>query len=294
MGEISLKGLLEAGVHFGHQCSRWNPRMKPFLFTARNGIHIIDLEQTVPMLHKAYHFVLDQVARGGTVLFVGTKPQAQEVIIEESARTEMPYVVHRWLGGMLTNYKTIKQSIDRMRSYQERKEKGELAKLTKKEQLMLERESIKMERSFGGIRNMEQLPAVVVVVDPNREHIAQAEANRLKIPVVALADSNCNPKNIDFLIPGNDDAMRAIKVVISHLADACMVGRERRQEVIRAEVENREKLGKEKTAANPRAQERKMTGPKPRAYVGKEKSTNGEAPAAPVVEIHTPPTGGVQ
>jgi small subunit ribosomal protein S2 len=273
MAEVTLKSLLEAGVHFGHQVSRWNPKMRPYLFSARNGIHIINLEQTLPLLQKAFHFVVDRVAHGGMVLFVGTKPQAQVVIQEETARCEMFFVRHRWLGGMLTNFRTIKQSIDKLRSYYERKEKGELAKLHKKEQLQLERGAIKMERSLGGISAMEKLPSVVVVVDPNREHIALREAQRLGIPVVALTDSNCNPDGVDFVIPGNDDAMRSIRLIISHLADACLEGMAKRREVIEKEMAEK---GSEEKKPQKRAEERKVGG-RGRAYVSKDKEP---APAA--------------
>lgn len=271
MSDISLKSLLEAGVHFGHQVSRWNPKMKPYLFMARNGIHIIDLEQTIPLLHKAYQFVLDQVARGGSVLFVGTKPQAQEVVVQEAQRAGMFYVTHRWLGGMLTNFKTIKQSINKLKDYYARKESGELARLVKREQLQLERQAEKMECSLGGIRDLDGLPTVVIVVDPNRECIALREAKRLGIQVVALADSNCNPDEIDFLIPGNDDAMRSIQLVVTFLADACVLGMERRQVVIQKQREAKEDPSK---IGMPRQEERKVGG-RGRAYVAERPVPRG-------------------
>ncbi|MBI2343127.1 MAG: 30S ribosomal protein S2 [Deltaproteobacteria bacterium] len=276
MAEVTLQSLLEAGVHFGHQVSRWNPKMKPYLFTARNGIHIIDLEKTLPMLHRAYHFVLDQVAHGGMVLFVGTKPQAQPVIEEEAKRCEMHYVNHRWLGGMLTNFRTIKQSIDRLTSYYDRKEQGELANLRKKEQLLMAREAAKMERSLGGIRTMEQLPAVVITVDPNRERIVLREANRLRIPVVALADSNCDPEGIDFLLPGNDDAMRSIRLVIQHLADGCLAGLAKRREVIEREMAAKTEADQKKRPIKA-AEERKIGG-RGRAYVSKDRNDPTDKP----------------
>lgn len=267
MAEVSLKGLLEAGVHFGHQVSRWDPRMKSFIFSARAGIHIIDLEQTVPLLIKAYNFIVDQVSRGGTVLFVGTKPQARDVIEEEARRVGMPFVAHRWLGGMLTNYNTIKQSIDKLKKYYERVESGEIAKLRKKEQLQLSREAEKMERSLGGIKDMNGVPAVVVLVDPSKEHIAMAESRRLGIPIVALTDTNCNPANIDFLIPGNDDAMRSIKLIVSHLADACVLGGEKRQAIISKEVAAKQLAAAAKKAPTGSV-ERTMDG-KGRSYTSK-------------------------
>lgn len=288
MSDISLKSLLEAGVHFGHQVSRWNPKMKPYLYMARNGIHIIDLEQTIPLLHKAYQFVLDQVARGGSVLFVGTKPQAQEVVVQEAQRAGMFYVTHRWLGGMLTNFKTIKQSINKLKDYYVRKESGELARLVKREQLQLERQAEKMECSLGGIRDLDGLPTVVIVVDPNRECIALRESKRLGIPVVALADSNCNPDEIDFLIPGNDDAMRSIQLVVTFLADACVVGMERRQVVIQKQREAKE----DPKAGTPRQEERQVGG-RGRAYVaerpaprgGRRKGKGPEAPTAAAAAV---------
>lgn len=267
MADVTLKGLLAAGVHFGHQVSRWDPRMRPYIFSARNGIHIINLEQTVPLLFKAHNFLLDQVARGGKVLFVGTKPQARDVIEEEAKRAGMPYVAHRWLGGMLTNFRTIKQSIDRLRSYYERDAKGELAKLTKREQLRLRREAEKMEQSLGGIKDLDHVPTVVVIVDPKKEHIAQAEANRLHLPVIALTDTNCDPSGIDFVIPGNDDAMRAVQLVIANLADACVAGMEKRQQVIRQEVAAKSEGGVAKVG-NPRAVEHKV-GAKGRSFTSK-------------------------
>lgn len=286
MEAVSIKALLEAGVHFGHQCSRWDPRMKPYLFTARNGIHIIDLDKTVNLLMKASHFVLEQVARGGSVLFVGTKPQAQEVIEKEATRAGMFYVNQRWLGGMLTNFRTIKQSIDKLKDYYARVENGEMAKLPKKEQILLAREAGKMQKSLGGIRDMDHLPAVVVLVDPRREQTAKLEANRLRIPVVAVADSNCNPGGIDFIIPGNDDAIRSIQLIITQLADACLAGSEKRQAVIRKEVEA--KGADEKTG--PGAGERKVGG-RGRAYTGAERGRPGEesAPARKpgVVVVHS-------
>lgn len=288
--DVSVKALLEAGVHFGHQVSRWDPRMKPYLFTARGGIHIIDLEKTYALLKKAANFVYDQVARGGTVLFVGTKPQAQEVIEQEAKRVNMFYVSQRWLGGMLTNYKTIKQSIDKLKNYYARVESGEITKLPKIEQLERSREAIKMERSLGGIRDMNQLPAVVVIVDPNREKIAKAEAARLRIPVVAIADSNCNPNGIDYLIPGNDDAIRAIQLIVGTLSEACEQGMNKRQEIIRKEVEAQGARKDAPDAAKAAAggvEERKMAGNRGRAYTGKERGERAPGgPARPTVGTH--------
>ncbi|MBI2346163.1 MAG: 30S ribosomal protein S2 [Deltaproteobacteria bacterium] len=264
MVDVSIQSLLEAGVHFGHQVSRWNPKMRPYIFTARNNIHIIDLEQTLPMLARAYQFVVDQVGRGAGVLFVGTKKQAQEVIQTEAQRVGAYYVSHRWLGGMLTNFRTIKQSIDRLKAIYVRRDAGELEKLPKKEALLINRESEKLERSLGGIKDMDQIPGVIFLVDPKKERIALREANRLRVPVVALADTNCDPDGIDYLIPGNDDAIRAIQLIVTHLADAVAEGGVRRQAAIREEVERKAKRG----AEGPRTEERKVAG-KGRAYVSK-------------------------
>ena len=228
---VTLSELLEAGVHFGHQTTRWNPKMRPYIYGARNGIHIIDLQQTLNMYKKAVSFVREAVAGGGTVLFVGTKKQAQDAITEESKRCGMYSVTHRWLGGTLTNFRTVKGSIDRLKSIEKMAEDGTYERLTKKEVLKLERERIKLEKNLGGIKDMPKLPSVMFMIDPDKEKIAVAEANKLKIPLVAVGDTNCDPDVMDFLIPGNDDAIRAIKLFTSNMADACIqgakIGRER-------------------------------------------------------------------
>jgi small subunit ribosomal protein S2 len=216
--------MLEAGVHFGHQTNRWNPKMKPFIFGARNGIYIIDLQKTVPLFGTAYQFLVDTVARGEKVLFVGTKKQAQDVVREESSRAEQYFVNNRWLGGTLTNYRTIKASIDRLRTIEKMAEDGTFEKLTKKEVLNLTREQIKLERNLGGIKDMTKLPGAVFVIDTKKEHIAVAEARKLGIPVVAVVDTNCDPDEIDHLIPGNDDAIRAIRIFVTKAAEACIEG----------------------------------------------------------------------
>ncbi|MFH2006474.1 MAG: 30S ribosomal protein S2 [bacterium] len=222
--EVSLSQLLEAGVHFGHQTTRWNPKMRQYIYGARNGIHIIDLQQTLSMFHKAVNFVREAVAGGGIVLFVGTKKQAQDAISEESKRCGMFSVTHRWLGGTLTNYRTVKGSIDRLKSIEKMAEDGTFERLTKKEVLRLDRERTKLERNLGGIKDMGKLPAVMFMIDPEKEKIAVAEANKLGIPLVAVADTNSNPDVVDFLIPGNDDAIRAIKLFTQSIADACIAG----------------------------------------------------------------------
>jgi small subunit ribosomal protein S2 len=231
MSEVTMKQLLEAGVHFGHQTSRWNPKMKPYIFGARNGIYIIDLQQTVKMFRDAYAFVRELAAQGGSVLFVGTKKQAQDAIREEAERCGMFYVTNRWLGGMLTNFQTIKQSIDRLRKLDETLENPAMAEaLTKKEMITIRRERDKLMASLGGIRNMKKLPDALFVVDPKKEEIAVAEANKLGIPVVAAVDTNCDPDVIDYKIPGNDDAIRAIRLFCTAIADAILEGRDLHEE----------------------------------------------------------------
>ena len=223
-GPITMRQLLEAGVHFGHQTKRWNPKMKPFIFGARNGIHIIDLQHTVRLFTKAFNFIVQTVSNGDTVLFVGTKKQAQDVIEEEARRAGMFFVTNRWLGGTLTNFKTVKGSIERLRSIEKMAEDGTFERLNKKEVLGLERDRIKLEKAIGGIKSMGGLPGAMFVVDAKKEHIAISEARKLEIPVVAIADTNCDPDLIDFVIPGNDDAIRAIKLFTGKIAEACITG----------------------------------------------------------------------
>ena len=230
MSAISMKALLEAGVHFGHQTNRWNPRMKPYIYGARNGIYIIDLQQTVPLFRKAYDFIAQTVSRGENVLFVGTKKQAQEAVIEESGRSGQFYVVNRWLGGMLTNFRTIKGSIERYRAIEKMREDGTFEKLPKKEVIGLEKELMKLEKNLKGIKGMDRLPGAVFIIDPKNEHIAVLEAKKLGIPIVAVVDTNCNPADIDYVIPGNDDAIRSIRLFAAKVADACIEGAAKRQE----------------------------------------------------------------
>ena len=230
MGVISMKDLLEAGVHFGHQTSRWNPKMKPYIFGARNGIYVIDLQKTSKLFDRAFHFIRDTVAKGDKVLFVGTKKQAQNVIIAEADRCNMFYVHNRWLGGTLTNFRTIRQSVERLKSLKKMATDGSYERLTKKEILRIEREGQKLERNLPGIKEMTRLPGAVFVVDPRKERIAVAEARKLGIPVVAITDTNCDPDVVDFLIPANDDAIRAIKLFAEKVADACLEGDRLHQE----------------------------------------------------------------
>ena len=226
MSSVSMKQLLEAGVHFGHQTRRWNPKMAKYIFTERNGIYIIDLQKTVKMLDTAYDFIRDVSAEGGEILFVGTKKQAQEAIKEEAERCGMHYVNARWLGGMLTNYRTIKTRIARLEQLNKMKEDGTFDLLPKKEVVQLEHEIEKLEKFIGGIKNMGELPKAIFVVDTRKEKIAVAEARNLGIPVVAIVDTNCDPDEIDYVIPGNDDAIRAVKLIAGAMANAVIEGRE--------------------------------------------------------------------
>ena len=229
MSVISMKQLLEAGVHFGHQTRRWNPKMKPYIFTERNGIYIIDLQMTVKKIDEAYMFLRDLAAEGKTILFVGTKKQAQESIEQEAKRCEMFYVNQRWLGGMLTNFKTIQTRIARLKKIEAMEDNGEFDLLPKKEVIGLKAEQEKLEKNLGGIKEMKKLPAALFVVDPRKEHIAVAEARALHIPIVAIIDTNCDPDEVDFPIPCNDDAIRAVKLIAGKMADAVLEGKQGEQ-----------------------------------------------------------------
>jgi len=229
MSVISMKQLLEAGVHFGHQTRRWNPKMAEYIFTERNGIYIIDLQKTVKKVEEAYMFVRDTVLNGGEVLFVGTKKQAQDAIKDEALRAEMYYVNVRWLGGMLTNFKTIKKSIARLHNLEKMAADGTFDLLPKKEVASLQKEAADLERNLGGIKNMKGLPSAIFIVDPKKEKNAVAEARKLGIPVVAIVDTNCDPDEVDYVIPGNDDAIRAIKLIASVMTDAIIEGKQGEQ-----------------------------------------------------------------
>jgi small subunit ribosomal protein S2 len=224
MAVVTMKQLLESGVHFGHQTRRWNPKMKRFIFTERNGIYIIDLQQTLSYIDRAYEFVKETVAHGGTVLFIGTKKQAQEAVAEQAARVGMPYVNQRWLGGMLTNFQTVHKRLQRLKELEMIEQTGGATVLTKKENLVLERERIKLARTLGGIRDMTRTPSAVWIVDTKKEHIAVGEAHKLGIPVVAILDTNCDPDEVDFPIPGNDDAIRSAQLLTRVIADAVAEG----------------------------------------------------------------------
>ncbi|MGY1692117.1 30S ribosomal protein S2 [Geodermatophilus sp. SYSU D01105] len=224
MAVVSMKQLLDSGVHFGHQTRRWNPKMKRFIFTERNGIYIIDLQQTLGYIDNAYEFVKQTVAHGGSILFIGTKRQAQEVIAEQAQRVGMPYVNQRWLGGMLTNFSTVHKRLQRLKELEDMEQTGVMAGLSKKEQLGLTREKAKLERSLGGIRDMQKVPSAVWIVDTKKEHIAVGEARKLGIPVVAILDTNCDPDEVDYKIPGNDDAIRSAALLTRVIADAVAEG----------------------------------------------------------------------
>ncbi len=229
MSVISMKQLLEAGVHFGHQTRRWNPKMKQYIFTERNGIYIIDLQMTVKKIEEAYYFIRDLAAQDKTILFVGTKKQAQESIEQEAKRCEMFYVNQRWLGGMLTNWKTIQTRIARLKKIDQMEANGDFDLLPKKEVIGLLAEREKLEKNLGGIKEMKKLPAALFVVDPRKEHIAIAEARSLGIPIVAIIDTNCDPDEVDYPIPGNDDAIRAVKLIAAKMADAVLEGKQGEQ-----------------------------------------------------------------
>lgn len=231
MANITMKALLEAGVHFGHRTRRWNPKMKPFIFTERNGIHILDLQQTIVRLEQAYNLARDTVAEGGTILFVGTKKQAQENLVQAAETCSMPYVNERWLGGTLTNWQTIKQRISYLLELEQRRETGDFERLPKKEALKLEQLITKLNRRLGGLKNMTRPPDLLFVVDVRREHIAVNEGNILNVPVIAMVDTNCDPDVVDLVIPSNDDAIRAIKLIVNHIADAVNEGLQIREAV---------------------------------------------------------------
>ena len=225
MAVVTMKQLLESGVHFGHQTKRWNPKMQKYIFGERNGIYIIDLQKTLKKFRDAYAFMRDLAARGGSVLFVGTKKQAQESVFEEASRCGMFYVNHRWLGGTLTNFATIRKSIARLKKLEEMRDTGEYERLPKKEVLGLERERLKLDKALVGIKNLDRLPSAVFIIDPKKESIAVEEARRLAIPIVAIVDTNCDPSVIDYPVPGNDDAIRAVRLITSRMADAINEGR---------------------------------------------------------------------
>ena len=239
---VTMKALLESGVHFGHRTNKWNPKMRAYIFTERNGIHILDLQQTVQLLEEAYNFVRDRVAEGGTILFVGTKRQAQDTVRDEADRCGMPYVNERWLGGTITNWVTIQKRIFELERLERMRDSGELDLLTKKEGLMIERDIARLEMRLSGIRNMKRLPDILFVVDIMREDTAVHEANLKDIPVLAMVDTNCDPKNVDYIIPSNDDAISAIKLIVGKIADAVMEGKAIRSKDIDEEEQRAEPM----------------------------------------------------
>jgi small subunit ribosomal protein S2 len=249
MAYLTMKELLESGVHFGHQTKRWNPKMKSYIFGARNGIYIIDLQKTVKMFRTAYDFVANTVTEGKSVLFVGTKKQARESIYEEANRCEMFYVHNRWLGGMLTNFQTIRKSIERLNYLNGIMNDGSIELFPKKERLKLAKERVKLDSNLGGIRSMSALPGALFVVDPKNETIAVREGRRLNIPIVAIVDTNCDPDDVDYVIPGNDDAIRAIRLITSRIADASLEGKARRAEKLQAEADKADENVQETVAA---------------------------------------------
>ncbi len=271
---LPLRSLLDAGVHFGHQTKRWNPKMRPFIYGARNGIHIIDLDQTARLFARAFNFVTETVSRGGNILMVGTKRQAQEICQEEATRSGAYYVINRWLGGTLTNFRTIKQGLDRMRQLERMKEDGTYLQLPKKEVSRLEKERERFEKYVGGLKNMGSLPSAVFIIDPAMEQIAVSEAKKLSIPIIAITDTNCDPDQVDYVIPGNDDAIRSIKLITQRIADAVVEGMQRRKD-----HGGRDEEGGGGRGGRPQAdvQYARNRGPRPDAAA----TPASEAPAAP-------------
>ena len=252
MAVISMKALLESGVHFGHRTNKWDPRMRPYIFTERNGIHIIDLQQTSKLLNQAYNVIRDAVANGGTVLFVGTKRQAQETVAEEAMRCGMPYVTERWMGGMLTNWSTMHARIQELERLEKMRDNNELDRLTKKEGLLIGRDITRLTTRLSGTRTMKRRPDLLFIIDVGREEAAVHEANLLNIPIVALVDTNCNPQSIDYVIPSNDDAIRAIKLLVAKVADAVLEGKAMRKEEDEDKSEEQAQAKSERPARKPK------------------------------------------
>lgn len=280
MAIVSMKALLETGVHFGHRTRRWNPKMKPYIFTERNGIHILDLQQTLILLEEAYNLVRDTVSEGGEILFVGTKRQAQDTIANEATRAGQPYVSVRWLGGTLTNWQTIRQRIDYLKNLEARRDAGELALLKKQERLRKEREIEKLNLRLGGIREMSGLPALLFVVDVNKEETAVREANILNIPIIAVMDTNCDPDPIDYIIPSNDDAIRAIKLLVSKMADAALEGIAMHKETIEEEITDYEGYARESFDGMEDAEDEVLLGESTLAKLRKAEASAAEAAKA--------------
>lgn len=284
MPNVTMKELLEAGVHFGHQTSRWNPKMKRYVFGARNGIYIIDLQKTVQQARDACAFAVKVAAEGRKVLFVGTKKQAKDVIIEEATRAGQHYVANRWLGGTLTNYQTVKASIERLKGIEKMKADGDFELLPKKEQSMLNREVDKLFASLGGIKDMKKLPGALFIIDPSKEHIAVKEAKKLGIPVIAVVDTNCDPDDIDYVIPGNDDAIRAIKLFSHLIAESCVEGNQVFQEKVKADAKLAAQLAAEEAEGGKKVSRFEgdidLRGPDEAEVAAQEEVVAEEAPAA--------------
>jgi small subunit ribosomal protein S2 len=294
---ITMRQLLEAGVHFGHQTKRWNPKMKPYIFGARNGIYIVDLQKTVRLAREAFRFVSDVCSKGGSVLCVGTKKQAQDAVVEEATRSGQFYVVNRWLGGTLTNFKTIKSGIDRLKTLEKMSTDGTFEKLPKKEVAVLQNEMDKLKKNLGGIQEMSRLPGCLFVIDPKKEHIAIHEASRLGIPIVALVDTNCDPEGIDYVIPGNDDAIRSIRLFCGKIADAAIEGKARYQAHHAGDPAQPEGEGTEdRDAASERRGRRNdrggRGGDRGRGRMGEKRSARPEGDAGPGPIVERKPTLG--
>lgn len=259
MTSITMKELLEAGVHFGHQTKQWNPKMKPYIFGARSGVYIVDLQKTAKLFKNACKFLTETVGNGGNVLFVGTKRQAQDPIREEAQKCGMFYVTNRWMGGMLTNFQTIKKNLDRLKEIEKMETDGTLQALTKKEAISLKREERKLERSLGGVKEMKKLPSAVFIVDTKKERIAVKEAQKLAIPIVGVVDTNSDPEGIDYIIPGNDDAIRSIRLFATRVSDACQEGTKLREEALRTDTDEKTEKKKAKSIIKEKAPEVKET-----------------------------------
>jgi small subunit ribosomal protein S2 len=262
---ISMRNLIEVGLHFGHQAPRWNPKMKPYIYGVRNGVHIIDLQRTIKLFRRAYQFIVQTVTRGGHVLFVGTKRQAQAIVEEHAARAQMFYVTNRWLGGMLTNFRTVSKSLERLKELDAQfAEEDGFGDLKKKEIMRLDKERQRLEKSLGGTKGMNNLPSAIYVIDPNKEQIAVREARKLEIPIIALTDTNCDPDVIDYIIPGNDDALKAIHLVTMKIADACVEGLNKRREVLGRGVSDTEGLVSPSSRGGPGGPKVEYAGRRPR------------------------------
>lgn len=285
MPVISMKALLETGAHFGHRTRRWNPKMRQYIFTERNGIHILDLQQTIVLIDDAYNFIRDTVAAGGFILFVGTKRQAQDTVAKEASRAGQPYINQRWLGGTLTNWATIRQRLNHLEKLEQRRDAGEFEGLKKKERLMLEREINKLVLRLGGLRNLTNLPEAIFVVDVNNEDTAVTEANKVDVPIVGMVDTNCNPDNVDYVIPANDDAIRSIKLICAKMADAALEGLNMRKEAAAANNQQNVAGGPQEISAfEEGADDSALLGGSTLAHVQKMRGDEDEGEKAPSAE----------